>query len=94
MDSLGQVDTEPLIPLEMTISKTFLKKMHGQQCRKAKEAREWEKECPRFFSFKCFKIMGGKKQVKRRQQEASTTPSNLSESRFGWRDRRLVSEAK
>lgn len=48
MDSLRQVDIEPLIPLEVTISKTF-KKMHVQQCRKAKEAREWGKGGQRYF---------------------------------------------
>lgn len=100
MDSLRQVDTEPLIPLEVTISKTF-KKMHGQQCRKAKEAREWGKGGQRFFFFFLneLKIKRNlkkreKNQIKRRQQEASITPSNPSESHFGWRDRRLVSGAK
>lgn len=73
MDSLRQVDTEPLIPLEMTISKTFIyikKKMHDKQCRKAKEARE----CGRGSFLKWAKKMQGGNQVKGRQTGSQHRP--------------------
>lgn len=52
MDSLRQVDTEPLIPLERTISKTFKKENARSTMQKSQRSqRMWEGIRDFFFFF-------------------------------------------